>query len=142
MGQSVPHKISTNKLHDLASSMKECITSETTGDSLSEWYRLASNLGINNIHANNIDIYKEFQMYIKTVTNGKYSRIRSYQDLDDEGKRLLQLILDYESNQRLDEIIDDQNGTDTNIKLVIGVASAVVVGACVVVGGAKYLKIK
>lgn len=131
MGQALSNKIDGNVIHDLATCVTEFYVTETTEYYESEWHRLAINLGIN--VDQDVDIYKKFKNYVTIVTNGKYSRIRSYQDLDDVGKRLLQLILDY---QRLERIKQDRN--NVNKKIVIGVASFV--GVFVLVTGFQYFR--
>ena len=77
---------------------------EILADYASEWIRLADNLGFNadNRH---LYIYKLFENHVLTITNGNYSRIRSSQHLDEEGKGLLQLILDDERMNNQQETI-------------------------------------
>ena len=84
---------------------------ETWADTGSEWVRLADNLGFN-AHNRHLDMYKLFENHVAKITNGNYSRIRSPQHLDEEGKGLLQLILDDERMVNPQEVhvqIDDDN---------------------------------
>ena len=146
MGQSISEDV-REKIHELYQNSMESITNGINEDSTSEWYRLARNLGItaNNRH---IQIYQQFERHVSLITNGNYSRIRKYEQLDDEGKRLLQLILDSERLQNEQEQIEIQREEMNDIReeernivnisntTLIGVGS--VLGACVVYGGIKY----
>ena len=57
-------------------------------DSTSEWLRLAATLGFDGSNRD-IGVYISFADHVSSITNGNYSRIRSPDNLDEQGKRLL-----------------------------------------------------
>lgn len=153
MGSALSQNV-RDTLHNVYRNAQEYVVPEDVNEDLtSEWYRLANNLGID---GNNryIQVYQRFERYIDYITNGNYSRIRKYQDLDDEGKRLFQLIVDYERVQlpggeqpEIQQYRDDENnaeienGNDMSKKVVIGVVGSMI-GAGVVYKGIKYYSSK
>ena len=142
----VTHNVRDN-LHNVVRNAQEyCVPVDLNEDSTSEWYRLANNLGIDadNRH---IEVYRRFERYIDYMTSGNYSRIRKYDDLDDEGKRLFQSIVDHErQNEEQQEVERARDGIVVNEAVengnvsntvMIGVVGSVI-GAGVVYGGIKY----
>ena len=66
-------------------------------------HMLCVHLGINEAKRDNY-YYTQLEASVKNQTRGRYSRVRCKDDLNDEGKRLLQEINDYEHRLIMQQI--------------------------------------